>query len=131
MNWFLKNLCDGKDAATWLMLPPESSLAFVLADKGFDVWLANTRGTKFSQGHSSLGPDDPVIAHFFSFQSYMFFAICDIKLLFRDSGTGHGMNWWLLIFLPHSSMFMIILGRRCTMLDTHWLVLALFDFPLF
>ncbi|KAL0537417.1 hypothetical protein IC582_026395 [Cucumis melo] len=47
------------DAATWLMLPPESSLAFVLADKGFDVWLANTRGTKFSQGHSSLGPDDP------------------------------------------------------------------------
>lgn len=75
MDWFLQNLCDGKDAATWLMLPPESSLAFVLADKGFDVWLANTRGTKFSQGHSSLGPDDPVIAHFSSFSVLFVFLL--------------------------------------------------------
>lgn len=93
MDCFFQNLCDGKDAVTWLMLPPESSLAFLLADKGFDVWLANTRGTKFSQGHTSLGPDDPVIAYFSYFQLHLFVAICDIELLFRDSGTGHGMNW--------------------------------------
>ncbi|WCJ37482.1 Triacylglycerol lipase 2 [Euphorbia peplus] len=47
------------DGITWLLLPPEESLAFVLADNGFDVWIANTRGTKYSRAHTSLTPDDP------------------------------------------------------------------------
>ena len=45
---------------TWLLLPPHQSLAFVLADNGFDVWIANTRGTKYSRGHVSLDVNDPV-----------------------------------------------------------------------
>lgn len=47
------------DGITWLLLPPDQSLAFLLADNGFDVWLANTRGTKYSRGHASLSPNDP------------------------------------------------------------------------
>ncbi|KAK3184445.1 hypothetical protein Dsin_031731 [Dipteronia sinensis] len=46
------------DAASWLVLPPDQALAFVLADNGFDVWLANTRGTKYSRGHAYLSGDD-------------------------------------------------------------------------
>ncbi|XP_054799171.1 triacylglycerol lipase 2-like isoform X3 [Prosopis cineraria] len=42
------------DGITWLLLPPSRSLAFLLADNGFDVWLSNTRGTKYSRQHSSL-----------------------------------------------------------------------------
>lgn len=42
------------DGITWLLNPPAQSLAFILADNGFEVWLANTRGTKYSLGHTSL-----------------------------------------------------------------------------
>ncbi|KAL2583070.1 hypothetical protein GLYMA_14G050400v4 [Glycine max] len=42
------------DGITWLLLPSNQSLAFLLADNGFDVWVANTRGTKFSRQHTSL-----------------------------------------------------------------------------
>ncbi|MCL7024169.1 hypothetical protein MKW94_000823 [Papaver nudicaule] len=42
------------DGMTWLLNSPEESLAFILADNGFDVWIANTRGTRFSRGHATL-----------------------------------------------------------------------------
>lgn len=46
------------DAITWLLSPPDQSLALLLADNGFDVWLSSTRGTKYSRGHTSLSTSD-------------------------------------------------------------------------
>ncbi|KAM7512576.1 hypothetical protein LguiB_011451 [Lonicera macranthoides] len=47
------------DGMTWLVNSPDQSLAFMLADSGFDVWIANTRGTRFSRRHVSLDPSNP------------------------------------------------------------------------
>jgi pimeloyl-ACP methyl ester carboxylesterase len=36
----------------------KQSLAYILAEAGFDVWLANNRGCRFGRKHVSLDPDD-------------------------------------------------------------------------
>uniref|UniRef100_A0A0D9XA32 Lipase n=1 Tax=Leersia perrieri TaxID=77586 RepID=A0A0D9XA32_9ORYZ len=44
------------DGMTWLLGSPEESLPYILADQGFDVWIANNRGTRWSRRHVSLDP---------------------------------------------------------------------------
>ncbi|CAN6471923.1 unnamed protein product [Victoria cruziana] len=44
------------DGMTWLLNGMNQSLALVLADGGYDVWIANSRGTRWSRGHVSLNP---------------------------------------------------------------------------
>lgn len=67
-----------QDGATWLLNPPEQSLAMILADNGFDVWISNIRGTRYSRRHVTLDPNDSVISpsnperttHFFVCPNY-------------------------------------------------------------
>ncbi|XP_031262184.1 triacylglycerol lipase 2-like [Pistacia vera] len=49
------------DGFVWLASSPEQALSFLLANNGFDVWIANGRGTVYSLGHKSLSPDNAVI----------------------------------------------------------------------
>ena len=86
-----------QDGITWLLLPPDQSLAFLLVDNGFDVWLANTRGSKYSRGHTSLSPNEQVSSLFPTCYSllpfYFHIHYIRIDMSFRLIGIGHGMNW--------------------------------------
>ncbi|KAK4781456.1 hypothetical protein SAY86_015558 [Trapa natans] len=47
------------DGMTWLLNSPEQNLPMILSDNGFDVWITNTRGTRFSRRHQFLDPSQP------------------------------------------------------------------------
>ncbi|KAL0377303.1 UNVERIFIED_CONTAM: Triacylglycerol lipase 2 [Sesamum radiatum] len=49
------------DGMSWLMNPPEESLALILADNGFDVWISSVRGTQFSRRHLTLDPSNSIL----------------------------------------------------------------------
>ncbi|XP_058120152.1 lipase 1 [Anopheles ziemanni] len=46
-------LCSSAD---WLLIGPGNALAYLLADRGYDVWLGNARGNRYSRQHASISP---------------------------------------------------------------------------
>jgi len=59
-------LCSSFD---WVANSQDESLAFILADAGYDVWLGNNRGNIFSKNHTTLSHMDPKFWDF-SFDEY-------------------------------------------------------------
>ncbi len=49
-------LLDSSDG--WICNSEEFSLPFILANKGYDIWLSNSRGNKHSRLHKTISPFD-------------------------------------------------------------------------
>ena len=77
-------LIDSAD--NWVINGEAGSLGLVLADAGYDVWLGNSRGNKYSRMHTSISPDSKQFWDY-SFQEMGRFDVkANIELALRISG---------------------------------------------
>lgn len=90
-------------SAGWLILGPGRALALQLADAGFDIWLANSRGNRYSRNHTHLDPND---IPFWSF-SWDQMAAYDLPAMV-DTALQHNRNKQL-VYLGYSQVCIMAL----------------------
>jgi len=99
-------LCSSSD---WLMNVEEKSLAYILANAGYDVWLGNARGTDYSQGHVNLTTNDLAYWNFSWHQMGEFDIPAVIDYILEETGepklsyVGHSMGTTM--FFVMTSLF--------------------------
>ncbi|KAL0127535.1 hypothetical protein PUN28_003064 [Cardiocondyla obscurior] len=64
-------------SADWIIPGKDKSLALILADQGYDVWLGNIRGNTYSRAHVSLSPSDSKFWNFRYVHIYRQKIFCD------------------------------------------------------
>ena len=62
----MHGLTDSSD--TWVLNDENKAPGFMLANKGYDVWLSNSRGNKHSRNHTKYNPDKDKEFWYFTFQ---------------------------------------------------------------
>ncbi|NWW74718.1 LIPM Lipase, partial [Climacteris rufus] len=99
------------DGGDWVDNFPDSSLAFILADAGFDIWIGNNRGNSWSRRHLNLS------IHSEEFWDFSFheMAIYDLpamvgfilnqtkqeKLFYVGHGQGNSLGFIAFSTFPH------------------------------
>lgn len=84
-------VADSSD--NWVVNNESLAPGFILANNGFDVWLGNTRGNRYSQGHVGVNGSDPNSTYWdFSWQEM---SLYDIPAAFEyiSNQTGQVVNY--------------------------------------
>ncbi|XP_039764434.1 lipase 1-like [Pararge aegeria] len=101
-------LCSSAD---FLVLGPDAALGYLLADAGYDVWLANARGNHYSRRHLWLDPDDRERLDFWKF-SWDEIGNRDLPALADHIGAVTGRRMHYVGYSQGSTAFLVLMALR-------------------
>lgn len=93
------------DGFSWIPNLANQSAGFVFADAGFDIWIANSRGTPASQKHIGYGPENQKFWNFTWQQMSEFDLTASVDLVLKETKQE------FLYYLGHSQGTMIMFSR--------------------
>lgn len=76
-------------SADWLLSGPHKSLAFLLVELGYDVWLGNARGNTYSKRHVRLRNDDAEFWNFSWHEMALFDIPAEIDYIYKIRTMEH------------------------------------------
>ncbi|XP_055918939.1 lipase 1-like [Eupeodes corollae] len=93
-------------SATYILMGPSIGLGYYLYDLGYDVWMGNARGNRYSRNHTTLNPDTDTAFWNFSWHEIAVFdipAMIDFILRNTDSEklmyVGHSQGTTILFVM--------------------------------
>ncbi|XP_054839914.1 lipase member M-like [Eublepharis macularius] len=78
--------CLNMEGSVWVANMPDSSLAFILADAGYDVWIGNNRGNSWSRRHQHLTIDQEEFWDFSFHEMGIFDLSATIDFILQKTG---------------------------------------------
>ncbi|KDR15390.1 lipase 3-like [Zootermopsis nevadensis] len=82
----------------WVIMGPDKSLAYLLADGGYDVWMGNSRGNMYSTKHNKLSAMLPIFWSFSWHEMGVYDLPAEIDYILTNTGqndlsyVGHSMG---------------------------------------
>ncbi|KAF5279947.1 hypothetical protein FQR65_LT15129 [Abscondita terminalis] len=98
-----------QSSADFIISGPEKALGYILADAGYDVWLANSRGNTYSRSHTRLTPNDKEFWNFSWHEMGVYDATATVDYILAQTSKS---NLYFVGYSQGTTVFYVMCSER-------------------